>query len=493
MSSNGYLAPSASRNGGDFSNDCPLPAQVDNDPSFHPETGHARLAAYHDDLVTGAAFEKRFANCPRPGGTPGGNGACQIFQWNRVDVLPAEPPYDPLPLAKFDFQAILYEGSNQIVYQYGPEAPTELSTPTVGIQDNTATRGLTWGCDGMGGTQAPVRPNANSAVCFYDPKSQPSEPLEQPVMSLLTPALAYADIPAGGTELSRLDFEIDGDAPCGAEFAISLHGVVYEDGFTQGPGTLFTGRVGGDNAQCDANAKASSAKADIDFLPGMYFNPARDGHGVDIHLAGDTAFLVWFTYGPDRQPVWYFAQGSYGDDQIVADLLRFTEGSNDPETVGEVIVTFLDETSALFSWTLDGEAGGEAFQYLKAGGAQASVERPTGHWFPPSQAGWGMTFNVQGDTEFGVVYFYDKQGQPVWALGVKDAPGDKVIDLDQFKGVCPGCDWAPQTAVPTGSLEREFLDARNGTVETDISLQPPLDGAWNRGPVDMEILSDPID
>lgn len=500
MSSNGYLAPSAARNGGDFDNDCPLPARVDGDPSNDPATGHARLAAHHDDLVTNSAFQQRLDPCPRRGAAPGSDGACQVFQWNDVDVLPEEGPFVPLPLAEFDFQAILYEGSSEIVYQYGPDMPTDLSTPTVGIQNNSATRGLTWGCGEAGETVAPVRPAANSAVCFYHPDSQPSAALDQAVANLLTPGAAFKNpggnrnIPAGGTATATLEFAIDEDAPCGADFTIGLHGVIHDGLFSAGPGGgILSARVGGEEARCDAGIKAASAKADIDFTPGMYFNPARDGHGVDIHTAGDQAFLVWFTYGPDRQPVWYFAQGAYEENQVIADLLRFTDDSrDDPETVGQVIVTFLDEASALFSWTLDGEPGGEAFQYLKAGG-EAPPKQPTGHWFPPSQSGWGMTFNAQGDTEFGVVYFYDDQDQPVWALGVKDAPAGQTIDLLQFKGVCPGCDWAPQSDQAAGSLERTFTDAENGTVETDITLGPPLEGDWPRGPVNIRILSDPID
>lgn len=496
MSSNGYLVPSVNRDGGDFDNDCPLPAPVDADFGSNRSIGQARLAAYHDDLVTPRAFQERQDPCQRPGDVPGGSGACQIFQWNNVDVLdpttyqfPGGP--EAFDIDRFRFQAILYEGTNEIVYQYGPTAPTTSTTPTVGIQDKRADDGLTWGCADNADSQPPVRPSPNSAVCFFDPKAQPPG-FDPEAVNLLTPALAYSNIPAGRTKLARLEFEIDADAECGSQFALGLHGVVHDGGFTPGPGTFFTARVGGENARCDANVKSAAPKADIDFRPGMYFNPARDGHGADIHTGGDQAFLVWFTYGPDRQPVWYLAQGAYRNDQIVADLLRFTEDkANAPEVVGEVIVTFLDETTALFNWTLNGEPGGEVFRFLKFADEPPPNQR-TGHWFPPSQAGWGMTFNTQGSIEVGVVYFYDDQGRPVWALGQKDAPNQKIINLDQFKGVCPGCDWTAQSARAAGSLERSFDDARNGTVKTNIGLEAPLEGNWNRGEVPIQILSDPV-
>ena len=296
MSTNGYLAPSAARDGSDFTNDCPLPAKPDADP-FSASTGFARLAAYHDDVITGLAWYLRQDPCERQSDVEGGNGACHIFQWNNAEVL--DPgTYGPglllsFPLPLFEFQAILYEGSGEIVYQYGPNTPTSNTTPTVGIQDNVANSGLTWGCStdifrGTGAEQPPVRPEPNEAVCFFHPDAKQRE-FDPSGLTLETPALDYDNIPRGGNRTSRVAFRVPENAECGSDIGISLHGIVADENFSAGPGTVFSARVGGENGVCNANVKASADKAHIDFQPGMYYNPARDGHGADIHLGGGNA------------------------------------------------------------------------------------------------------------------------------------------------------------------------------------------------------------
>lgn len=496
MSSNGYLAPSAARNGGDFSNDCPLPAAPNLDAGG--STGQARMAAYHDDLVTNLAWYLRQDPCERPGDVAGGNGACRIFQWSNVEVLDPSTynssNVSPFDLDEFKFQAILYEGTGEVVYQFDKNVPTRDSTPTVGIQDNTSSSGLTWGCSTHEPVTevAPIRPEPATAVCFFHPKAPAPGP-DPAALSLDNPALEYDDIPAGGFQTSQLEFRIEPDAECGDQFGIRLHGVQYQGGFSPGPGNIFTATVGGEDAVCEANVKAAAPKAEIDFRPGMYFNGDRNGHGADIHRSGDNVSILWFTYGEDRQATWYLGVGEYEDNQVVADLLRFTEETRNSGTdVGEFIVTFTDETHALFNWTLDGEAGGEPFAFFQFDTGEPPKQR-TGLWFPPSQNGWGMSFNTQGDTEVTTTYFYDANGQPAWAQGSKRDPGDDTFQLDQFKGPCPGCDWAPPEVQPVGTLSRQFDGPSDGSVTTDITLEPPRDGTWNRDSVDITILSDPLD
>lgn len=485
MSSNGYVATSATRNGGDFSNDCPLPQRPDRDPQSG-STGFARIAAFHDDLITSIAWSSRFDNCPRPPDTPGASGACRILQWN--DVSNFGESIDP----PFMFQAILYEGSNEIVFQYDADTPIVQATPTVGIQNNDASDGLTYGCISETDSQEPTRPLPETAVCFFHPKAQPPDSNPDSV-ELLTPALSFGDIPAGQNRTARLAFEVSSQAACGDAFGISLHGMNFEGGFSAGPGTVFTETVGGASGQCDSSPSCPAAKAEtIDFQRGMFFNPLRDGHGVDVHTQGDTGFLAWFTYAKDRTPTWYLAVGDHEGNQIHGDLLRFTEGNvDDPEDVGEAIFTVMDEESALFHWTLDGEKGGEPFVVLEGAGSPPAANR-TGHWFPPSQNGWGMTINQQGGTEFDVVYFYDADDQPAWTLGVNEN-GDNTVSMEQFIGPCPDCVWVAPKSEGAGTFTRSFSSATQGEVSTDMTLKSPREGDWKKNNVPIEILSDPID
>jgi hypothetical protein len=51
-----------------------------------------------------------------------------------------------------------------------------------------------------------------------------------------------------------------------------------------------------------AAARASTGSSEI---TDMWWNPAESGWGVNVILQGDTAFLTFFVYDPDRIPIWY--------------------------------------------------------------------------------------------------------------------------------------------------------------------------------------------
>lgn len=156
VSTNGYVAMGATLatdSGGDFSNDCPIPAVPDNPPAFP-----GRLMPYHDDLAAdgtgGTTFVQYFADCPRAG--EAGSEDCTIIHWQDWGFFGE--------VDTFDLQAVLYHQSNLIVYQV--DDPSGIATgvsTAIGIQDQTATDGLEYLCDNDGGI------GAAAAVCYYNP------------------------------------------------------------------------------------------------------------------------------------------------------------------------------------------------------------------------------------------------------------------------------------------------------------------------------------
>lgn len=155
VSSNGYLAFTDSLlrdSGGDFSNDCPLPAIPDAGPSVA-----RRLMVLHDDLDGGPGsgwiLHQHFAVCPRPS-EAAPDEACTVIQW---DSWSSHSGAD-----SFDAQAVLYHSSLAIAVQYRGTPPT---TATIGIQDATARIALAPTCAG-----APVSPGAH-AICFFEPRA----------------------------------------------------------------------------------------------------------------------------------------------------------------------------------------------------------------------------------------------------------------------------------------------------------------------------------
>lgn len=156
---NGFI--STDNNGGDVSPDCPLPAP--------PSTGAgARMYALHDDLdvdplcANCAVYWQYFPVCPRPNDEGLPVTGCDIIQW----IAQHFPGGAGFPATE-DFEIIIYE-TREIVVQVALCAECgEFST--TGIQDDTATIGLTYACD------TPASVPSGTAVCFFHPNPVPVE------------------------------------------------------------------------------------------------------------------------------------------------------------------------------------------------------------------------------------------------------------------------------------------------------------------------------
>jgi len=155
-STNGYLGDQFD-NGGDNDNDCPIPAG--------PVA--ARIYAYHDDLVapagTSGMFAQDFSPCPLTSPTfPGATLDCTILQWNNMIYFSGGG-------GPFDMQAILYDQSWEIVYQYGSDVGQHGSGSTQGIMNQNSTIALQHSCN-----TANSIPN-NFSICFTHPNGTPVE------------------------------------------------------------------------------------------------------------------------------------------------------------------------------------------------------------------------------------------------------------------------------------------------------------------------------
>lgn len=171
-STNGYISTDPSDIGGDLSNDCPLPSPLSSG-------GGARLYPLHDDIDMepgiGRLLTQYFPTCPRPSQVGGGIESCTVFQWDQAAHFRWNE-FSPT----FDFQAILYHTSFQIVFQIGPGNPELGEGSTTGIQNHPpATTGLTYACNTFG--SIPDR----TAVCFFNPQGgiPPEPPTPTPVVA----------------------------------------------------------------------------------------------------------------------------------------------------------------------------------------------------------------------------------------------------------------------------------------------------------------------
>jgi hypothetical protein len=212
---------------------------------------------------------------------------------------------------------------------------------------------------------------------------------------------------------------------------------------------------------------------------GLWWNPARTGHGIDVQYDGANLIMVWYTYNDDGTPTWYLASGPLSGKTWTSSLDTFVwDGTKASATsVGTATIDFKDETHADFSWIINGTSGTEPFEFLVTSSDQ-TVNEYTGIWFEPAKPGYGLSVSTQGNTEFSVLYFYDDQGKPRWALGVNEG-NTATYTLDQFtEGFCPTCEHKTPVTKAAGTITREFTNQSTGVLSIDINLLTPLSGAW---------------
>ncbi|MEM9302700.1 MAG: hypothetical protein AAGE01_11340 [Pseudomonadota bacterium] len=238
----------------------------------------------------------------------------------------------------------------------------------------------------------------------------------------------------------------------------------------------------------DAGSTALTPRA------GLWFNPARSGHGLDVQRLGDFLFATWYTYEDDGTPTWYQASGPFAGETWSGEMNRFTwnpeTGFVDIETVGELGLTFEDATHARFDWRLGERTGSEPFELLVASTA-TTLRDYTGTWYDEGEPGWGLTLYSQGAERVGVLYFYDADNQPRWALGQggNDLAGE--LAMFRFAGFCPDCDRIEPQAVSAGALDLVFDSERSGVVTSTVVYPDLADSGWPRTGVAIVPLSDP--
>jgi len=155
-SSNGYLAAASSlgaEDGGDFSNDCPLPALADNAVATQ-----SRIMVLHDDLDggSGTLATQYFSTCPRVSDS-GAVEACTVVEWanwSRVNVA-----------GSFDAEVVLYHTTFEIAVQFRNLQAAYTQGATIGLQNSDATSSSQYACNGSHS----VAP----AACFFDPRFPP--------------------------------------------------------------------------------------------------------------------------------------------------------------------------------------------------------------------------------------------------------------------------------------------------------------------------------
>ncbi|MBD8528192.1 hypothetical protein [Pseudomarimonas arenosa] len=493
MSTNGYISFAASESGGDFSNSC--------DGAFGNGSVGPQIRPLHDDLVVRAGGGLRyryFATCPR-GAESANAGGCHVFQWTGVGQFSTGGT-----VGNAEFQAVVYETSGQITYQYRTTLNDGGASATIGLNDADGNDPLIARCN-----QAAA--NASSALCLYTPEALPAgSPIQ--VTQAVQP---LGNLAAGANTTVNVPFYIAPTAGCGA--AIELQHIASVDA-TSASANRSTVLQTSTGASCNAVTLCEPLTTGTPPPPprrGLYFNALRPGNGVNGYFYpefgdGSNRQLfggLWYTANPDRSSIWYQLQGQvdFFGGQLPIVQYRNTAAPNGFATstteVGQAWVGVIDPDSLILAWAFnDGRVGAERIDSIGLSFAPSSNNH-TQAWFNLGEPGWGNAIEGLDGTgnpagfEFFATYIYDSSGNPRWLSGDKSTWGNGTINLLDYAMHCPGCafiDGAFGLGKAAGNMSINY-DARNSaTLSTSIQLPSPLSGSWNRNQINIIPIVDPV-
>ncbi|MGD9582641.1 MAG: serine protease [Lysobacterales bacterium] len=494
MSTNGFLATNLEEDGSDFANTC---GQFGS--SF---SNNGRMHALFDDLVVqpgGALTRQHFAVCPRASDAGTAGQGCTVFEWRnmgRFDNAGA--------VGSAVFQAVLYDQSFEIVYQYLSADPLAGGEATISVENAAQTDQLSAGCKLA--NQAP----AGRAVCIFDPSALPAAIKDAEISFAGGAQQPVPDLVPGQGSTVNVPIHLPSTASCGAPLNVRYIGTVDDFSWSTNANTVLSTQVGA-TGNCQVVAGCPNTTTPLASAPrdGLYWSPNRQSNGIgmfNVPIPGGSSGVVagtWFSGRPNRKPIWYLVNGLWQPDDTRADISLSNRVLSPPNVfpgsqrqVGGGVLSH-DGSRYVLSWAIDGHTGMEKL-VRTFDDSNLGVSSRTGLWFNPNEDGWGLTIDdhrLNGVFDSWVVsYIYDDQGEPTWTLG-DAAQTSGTLEQVAFQVHCPWCpnlnDFVEQTRSEGGSLNRSFASPNSGVFGSSIVL--PANGVqWTRNNLPIQLITVPL-
>lgn len=493
MSTNGYLSTSQNDGGGSFANSCGI-------YSTGPDNGI--LQALHDDLVVqpgGGLRHAYFSTCPRVPDVGSTTQGCTVFEWRNMGQYTDS---DTAPVGNAVIQAILYDQSYEIVYQYLTGLNDSGSSATIGIQDTSESVRNQYSCNT---DNAPT----NRSVCFYHPSAQPAG---AKVQIDGRPWARASSMASGGSMNVGIPFLIPSTAACGSNLTLSYLGMADDTAFSARSTTILN-TVVGNGGSCNVSSCGLTTTPKSLPRSGLYQNLNRLGSGTaafNIPRSGNpTQFAsVWYTAKADRSPYWYTQGGNWDalNTQVETDITETRQTGSSPfavsrNDVGNGWVTFVDDTSEyVYFWKLnDTMVGEKQLRFVDETGFTGDSNR-SGGWFNPTESGWGVTVTDfrSGSTSIRgmLAFLFDANGEPRWMTGSTTNlnSGAQVPATTAFTHcpVCPNLEDFSSTSVSTGTMQMNFTNSTNATFNSNLNFPSSIGGSWNRTNTPMILITPPF-
>ncbi|MGE5103824.1 MAG: hypothetical protein ACM3NZ_03710 [Betaproteobacteria bacterium] len=261
-------------------------------------------------------------------------------------------------------------------------------------------------------------------------------------------------------------------------------------------------------------------------LTGLWWNPAQPGWGLAVEEQAGALFTLWATHDANGSPTWFYAIFAPVtlpcDDEFECDGPTVTgawsgtlysttgppssAGSYDASRVvstptGTITLQQLPPVATgdgSFDFAIGDTSGHRTFTRAAFGDpvrqcflTPAVVPGPPNHeglWWNPSEPGWALQLNHQGDVIFAIWFTYDDAGRATW-LSFTASP-----TASGYAGTLYRTTGAPFAATPepaattntaVGTASLAFADAshgtfaveRNGSMRTRVIEREQLAGA----------------
>ncbi len=266
---------------------------------------------------------------------------------------------------------------------------------------------------------------------------------------------------------------------------------------------------------------------------GVYFDPLRDGHGIEFWPANAEADLwaaIFFSFDQNGNAEWFLTAGRFVDglfqpqtDPDGHSLQRFVYVNGvsqvDPSFNGQLRLDFNQPRNAPACAAAQGVGGHMAVMTFTLGSDPTqqwcmqeivpATIRPgndrTGSWYAGEQdKGWGYTLaGIPGATLedgglFALLYYFDGQGKPRWALtSINDlAPGVQAPLVNRL-GYCRTCPIPPgypagrDTTIGAMTLDLNAAGAPGSRVSFEANWPGAEGGRFARSDSPLVILSVP--
>ncbi len=208
---------------------------------------------------------------------------------------------------------------------------------------------------------------------------------------------------------------------------------------------------------------------------GFWWNPQFAGWGLDLHMAKGRMVATWATYDENGEPTWYLGLGERdGSGAWVIPLNQYRwDGSeiDDGTQVGQLTLNFADDGHhAQMAWRLGARTGSTPIEAFVVD-QQPVAEDLTGFWYRTDASGYGKSLVTQGDKFFGVVYLYDRQGEPTWVWVDNLDSGNQggLTALRMSNGPCPSCPATEVSSEPAGTASMTFLSENEALWSLDVT------------------------